>query len=178
FTEPTTWPKELTKKWKVTVGVGESSPVLVGDKLYVFARQGGDEVTLCLDAATGKELWKDKYATAAVKGPAGGFPGPRSTPAVGEGKVCTLGVNGVVSCVDALTGNVVWRKETEAKPMFYTSTSPLIADGKCIVYVGSLTAYDLTNGEAKWEWKGSGTPYGSPVLMTIDGVQQVVTPTV
>src|SRR5437870_5750067 len=103
FTEPTTWPKELTKKWKVTVGVGESSPVLVGDKLYVFARQGGDEVTLCLDAATGKELWKDKYATAAVKGPAGGFPGPRSTPAVGEGKVCTLGVNGVVSCVDALS---------------------------------------------------------------------------
>src|SRR6267142_4801419 len=90
FTEPATWPKELTKKWKVTVGVGESSPVLVGDKIYVFSRQGGDEVTLCLDAADGKEVWKDKYPATAIKGPASAYPGPRSTPAVGEGKVCTL----------------------------------------------------------------------------------------
>ena len=51
FTEPSTWPKELTQKWKVTVGLGDASPVLVGDKIYVFTRQGGDEVTLCLDAA-------------------------------------------------------------------------------------------------------------------------------
>jgi outer membrane protein assembly factor BamB len=41
-----------------------------------------------------------------------------------------------------------------------------------------LTAYDLTNGEAKWAWKGGGTPYGSPVLMTVDGTKQIVTPTV
>src|SRR6516162_6663288 len=53
FTAPREWPKELTKKWRVTVGKGEASPVLVGEKLYVFARQGGDEVTLCLDAASG-----------------------------------------------------------------------------------------------------------------------------
>ncbi len=50
FNEPKTWPKELTKKWTVKVGVGESSPVLVGDKLYVFSREGGDEVIRCLDA--------------------------------------------------------------------------------------------------------------------------------
>ena len=40
FTAPAAWPKELTKKWQVKVGSGDSSPVLVGDKLYVFARQG------------------------------------------------------------------------------------------------------------------------------------------
>ena len=108
FTAPKEWPKELTKKWKVTVGVGEASPLLVGDKIYVFSRQGGDEVTLCLDAATGKEIWKDKYAAAAVKGAASGYPGPRGTPAVGEGKICTLGVAGVVSCLDAATGIPVW----------------------------------------------------------------------
>ncbi len=37
FTAPKTWPKALTKKWTVPVGKGVSSPVLVGDKLYVFA---------------------------------------------------------------------------------------------------------------------------------------------
>src|SRR5204863_47863 len=53
FAVPKTWPKELTKKWRVTVGPGEASPLLVADKVYVFTRAGGDEVTLCLEAATG-----------------------------------------------------------------------------------------------------------------------------
>ena len=176
FAEPKIWPKELTKKWKVDVGIGESSPVLVGDKLYTFGRQGGDEVTLCLDAGTGKEIWKDKYATAAVKGAASPYPGTRSTPAVGEGKICTLGVNGVVSCLDAASGKMLWRKDT-AKPKFYTSTSPMIADGKCIVFGESLTAFDLGAGAVKWTAAGGGAPYGSPVLMTADGIKMIVTPT-
>src|SRR5262245_41365564 len=57
FKAPSAWPKELTKKWRVEVGIGESSPLLVGDKIYVFGRQGGDEVTLCLNAANGMEIW-------------------------------------------------------------------------------------------------------------------------
>jgi outer membrane protein assembly factor BamB len=179
FTAPKTWPKELTKKWTVSVGEGVSSPVLVGGKVYVFGAQGGEELTTCLDAETGKELWQDKFATKPVTGIASGkgrFVGPRSTPAVADGKICTLGVNGVVSCLDAASGKVLWRKETGSKPQFYTSTSPIIADGKCIVYVDELTAFDLTSGDVKWKWKGGGTPYGSPVLMTVDGAKQVVTP--
>jgi outer membrane protein assembly factor BamB len=182
FTAPKAWPKALTQKWTVTVGDGDSSPVLVGNKVYVFSRQGGDEVISCLDAASGKILWQDKYAAVAVTGAAAGFgkvkhTGPRSTPAVAEGKICTLGVGGVVSCVDANTGKVVWRKETGSKPQFFTSSSPLIADGLCVVYLGALTAYDLATGTEKWKWGGGETPYGSPVLMTADGVKQVVTPT-
>src|SRR5262245_55172438 len=148
FTEPKTWPKELTRKWKVTVGQGDSSPSLVGDKLYVFARQEGDEVILCLDAATGNEIWKDKYAAEPANVPMGGHKGPRSTPAVGAGKVCTLGVGGVLSCLDAGSGKVAWRKDTKAKPRFYTASSPIIVDGKCIAFLGTqgkgeLTAFDL-----------------------------------
>ena len=107
FAAPKEWPKELTKKWSVAVGLGLSSPVLVGDRVYTFSRQGDNEVTLCLDASSGEEKWKDKYATAAVKGPASGFPGPRATPAVGEGKICTLGVNGTLSCLDAGSGKLI-----------------------------------------------------------------------
>ncbi len=176
FAAPKEWPKELTKKWKVSVGLGEASPLLVGNKLYVFARQGDEEVTLCLDAASGNEIWRDKYKAEAVKGAPSGYPGPRSTPAVGEGRVCTLGVGGVASCLDAGSGKLVWRKDTQ-KPKFYTSTSPIIADGKCIVFGQALTAFDLNTGEAKWTGPGGGAPYGSPVLMTVAGVKQVVTPT-
>jgi outer membrane protein assembly factor BamB len=179
FTAPSTWPKELTQKWKVSVGLGDASPVLVGDKIYVFTRQGGDETTLCLNAADGKEIWHDKYAAPEVRGAPGAHPGTRSTPAVAEGKVCTLGVGGTVSCLDAEKGTVVWRKDSKVHPRFFTSSSPIIVDGKCIVQVGTegdgaIAAYDLTSGDEKWKWPGAGPAYASPVLMTVDGVKQIV----
>src|SRR5450755_2173993 len=98
FTEPKTWPKELTQKWKVTVGDGVATPALVGDKLYVFAREGGNEFIRCLNASDGQEIWKDKYETAGVGGIASGFSGPRSSPVVVDGKVVTFGVHGILSC--------------------------------------------------------------------------------
>ena len=74
FTAPKAWPKELTKKWTVTVGEGVATPALVGDHLYVFSRQDGSEVTRCLATADGKELWADKYESLGATGPAQGSP--------------------------------------------------------------------------------------------------------
>ena len=180
FTAPAAWPKELAQKWKATVGTGDATPALVGDKLYVFARQGDDEVTLCLDAATGKEVWKDKYAAAAVQGAAARHPGPRSSPTVADGKAITLGVGGVLSCLDAATGKVVWRNEEfKAVPMFFAALSPIVVDGMCIAHLGgkgagTVAAFDLATGSPKWKWTGEGPAYGSPVLMTVDGTKQLV----
>lgn len=177
FTAPSSWPKDLTKKWQGKVGEGESSPIMAGDKIFAFGRTGSDETTVCLDVATGNVVWTYKGSAAAVTGPsAAKFSGTRSTPVVGEGKVCTLGVNGTVTCLNAAKGDLVWKKETTT-PKFYTSTSPLISDGKCIVFGDGLTAYDLADGSVKWKWAGSAqAPYGSPVLMTVDGTKTVVTP--
>jgi outer membrane protein assembly factor BamB len=155
FTAPKAWPKTLTQKWTTVVGSGVSSPDLVGDKLYTFGRIEGDEVTSCLDANTGKVIWQDKVAAAAVSPPAAGYGGPRSTPAVADGKIYTLGVNGTVSCLDAATGKIVWRKDTAEAPQFKTSSSPLVADGKCIVFLGALTAFDAATGEAKWKGRAA-----------------------
>jgi outer membrane protein assembly factor BamB len=66
FTVPSSWPASLTKKWGVEVGNGVATPALVGDRLFVHGRQGGNEVIRCLDAATGGEVWKDEYATPGV----------------------------------------------------------------------------------------------------------------
>lgn len=175
FTAPNAWPKTLTQKWTAAVGAGVSSPVLVGDKLYTFGRIGGNEVTTCLDATTGKPVWQDKNSTDAISGAASGYGGPRSTPAVADGKIYTLGVHGTVSCLDAASGKVVWRKDTGEEPQFATSMSPLVADGKCVVFLGVLTAFDASSGEVKWQGP-KGTPYGSPVLMNVGGTKQVVTP--
>ncbi len=184
FTAPKKWPAELTQKWRVTVGFGDATPALVGEKLYVFARQGDEEVTLCLNVANGNELWRDKYTAQAVTGPASRHPGPRSSPAVVDGKVVTLGVGGVVSCLDAATGKLFWRKDPFPKivPRFFTSFSPIIVEGMAIVHLGgqgngAIIAYDLATGNEKWRWADEGPDYGSPVLFTVDGTKQIATPT-
>jgi len=182
FVAPQAWPKALTQKWRTNVGSGDATPALVGDKLYVFARQGEDEVTLCLNAADGKELWRDKYAAEAPAGPAARHAGPRSSPAVADGKVVTLGVSGTVSCLDAATGKLVWRKDPFPKvvPQFFTAMSPLVVDGLAIAHLGgkgkgAIIAYTLATGDEKWRWDGEGPEYASPVLLTVDGTKQVVT---
>jgi outer membrane protein assembly factor BamB len=178
FEAPSNWPRELTQKWKVTVGDGAATPALVGDKLYVFARQGGDEVLRCLDAETGKEVWQAKYPAQGSTDPAG-FAGPRSSPAVGEGKVVTLGARGLLSCFDAATGEKLWSKDDlGAWPSFFVASSPLIVDGLCIAQLGgdngAVVAYDLASGEQKWKEEGLPMAYASPVLMTVGDTRLLV----
>jgi outer membrane protein assembly factor BamB len=183
FKAPKTWPKELTQKWKVAVGEGVATPALVRDKLYVFSRQDDKEVTRCLNAADGKELWVDKYDSLGASGPAQGFSGPRSSPAVASGKVVTVGVRGMISCLDAATGKTLWRKDDfKAWPNFFPSSSPMIVDGQVITQLGgrengALVAYDLTTGNEKWKWNGPSPAYASPVLITIGGTKLVVAQT-
>ena len=184
FKAPKTWPKELTQKWKVEVGDGVATPSLVGDKLYVFARQEGGEILRCLNAADGKELWRDKYDSLGASGPAAGFSGPRCSPTVADGKVVTLGVRGMLSCLDATKGTVLWRKDDfkGTTPRFQTSASPIVAGGLCVAQLGggengSIVAYDLATGEEKWKWSGDSPAYASPVLLTVGGAKYVVAET-
>jgi outer membrane protein assembly factor BamB len=183
FTPPATWPKELTKKWSVSVGDGVATPSLVGNRLYVLSRQGDSEYIRCLDAATGNELWQDKYKAEPATGSASSFPGPRSSPTVADGKVVTLGVQGTLSCLDAATGKVLWRKDDgSGHPRFFTSCSPIVVDGLLIVQLGGegnggIMALDLASGNEKWKWTGDGTAYASPALLTLDRTKVIVAET-
>ena len=181
FSVPQKWPKELTQSWKITVGFGDASPVIAGQKLYVFTRQNDNEVLRCLDPNTGKELWIDSYPAGSASGPSSSHPGPRSTPTVADGKIVTLGVNGILSCLDALNGKVIWRKNefTDGVPVYFIGMSPIIADGMCIAHLGGpqngkIIAFDLATGNIKWKWEGDGPSYASPVVITLDGKKQLV----
>jgi len=181
FAVPAEWPAAFARQWQVAAGAGDATPALVGDKLYVFTRQGDEEITLCLNAADGTEVWRDKYAAPAVTGAAAQHPGPRGSPAVAEGKVVTLGVAGILSCLNAADGKVIWRKDEfpGLYPRFFTGLSPVIVDGMAIAHLGganngALTAFDLASGEVKWKWAGEGPAYSTPALLTAGGVKQLV----
>jgi outer membrane protein assembly factor BamB len=184
FHAPANWPAELAKQWSVPVGDGVASPALVGDRLFVFTRQDDREVTRCLDAASGEEIWKDSYETEGATGPASRFPGPRSSPTVADGKVVTLGVRGVLSCLNAASGEVVWRKDDLANswPRFFTASSPIIVGGLCIAQLGGaedgcMVAYDLASGDERWRSSGDSPSYGSPVLISVSGTDVLLAPT-
>jgi outer membrane protein assembly factor BamB len=182
FKVPAAWPAELKQQWKINVGFGDATPVLLGNKIYLSTRQGDQEEIICLDAATGKELWKTGYTSMAVTGPsASQHPGPRGTPAVSNGKIVTFGAAGILSCLNAVTGKIIWRKDnpTNAFPDFFTGTSPLIADGMCIVHIGKkdegqVIAFDLNSGNEKWKWSGEGPSYSSPSVLTIEGKKLLI----
>jgi outer membrane protein assembly factor BamB len=182
-----TWPSGLQAAWKVPVGIGHSSPVVVGNRAIVFTRQGEEEVVQALDLATGKSVWRQAYpapykmnmaATSHGKG-------PKSTPVVADGRVFTLGISGILSAFDAATGRVLWRKEFGSQfkatwPDYGAAMSPVVDAGRLIAHVGgggqgALTAFDPATGNVLWAWKGDGPAYSSPVVADLGGVRQVVT---
>jgi outer membrane protein assembly factor BamB len=183
FDAPKTWPQQPTVKWKVTVGNADATPALVGGKLFVFSRQGDYEVIQCMDAASGATVWSNKYEALPATGPAGQHPGPRSSPTVADGKVVTFGVRGTLSCLEADSGKLLWRKDdVRGWPQFFTSMSPVIVDGLCVAELGGKTngvvvAYDLASGDEKWKWSGDGAAYASPMEMTVGGTKLILTQT-
>jgi outer membrane protein assembly factor BamB len=185
FDAPDAWPAALNQRWKTEVGLGEAAPVLADGRIYAIGRQGQNEVAICLSAETGDVIWRaEPYPSEQVTGGAGEHPGPRSTPAVGEGKMVTLSVDGQLSCFNIQDGSLAWRKDSAALPVkhpqFFVSASPIVFSGMAIAHLGgetggALVAYDLTTGQERWKWDRKGASYGSPVLMELDGRTVVVT---
>lgn len=182
FTVPSQWPARLTKKWQVTVGLGHASPVVDGNRVIVHARQGNREIVSAYDLSSGKPLWQDAVDAPYTMNPAatGHGPGPKSTPAIGGGRVFTLGISGIFSAHDLATGKLLWRKNAPpAPPEYGTASSPLIDGATVIAFLGgsnagALTAMDAATGAVTWRWTGDGPGYSSPTLATFAGVRQVV----
>jgi outer membrane protein assembly factor BamB len=183
FTEPSPWPERLEQRWRTQVGLGYATPVLVGRRLYLFTRQGEEEVMQALDADTGKALWRTAYAASfsMVAATARHGAGPKSTPTFANGRLFTLGMTSIVSAFDANTGRQLWQtRPTAAQPQFHTAMSPLVDGDLVIVHVGgpgaaALTAFDVSTGTVRWTWEGDSPAYGSPILVDVEGTRQIVT---
>jgi outer membrane protein assembly factor BamB len=182
FVRPSTWPDVLRRGWRVDVGEGYATPLVVGDTVYVFTRREGNEVAAALDAATGKERWRSSYPapyTPSSPTVAHGS-GPKATPLFHDGKLFTVGITGIVTAFDATTGRRLWQTPAPPEPPFYSAaSSPVAASAVVIVHPGNygpLTAFDVNTGAITWV-AGAGGFFMSPLVVTLAGAEQVVSVT-
>ena len=184
FTPPAAWPENLTQRWKIDIGLGYATPLVVGNRVYVFSRQGEDEVMSAIDAASGKVLWRTAYPASFEMSSAAKAhgPGPKSTPVFVNGRLYAIGMAGAVTAYDAASGKRLWQKPGSMPLPMYTSHafSPVVDRGLVIFHVGghdkgAITAFDVNTGAEKWSWNGDGPGYGSPIIADFGGVRQLVT---
>ena len=183
FKTPSMWPQNLSLKWKVEVGAGYATPILIGNRVYTHTRQGENELMMALDAETGKTVWQTPYPAPYKMNPAtkNHGQGPKSTPLYVDGRLFTLGIGGIVSAFNAADGKLLWQKPGPAvDPLYGTAMSGVFDRGNVIFHVGghdsgALTAFDATTGNVKWAWTGDGPGYASPIVVDLGGTRQVVT---
>ena len=124
---------------------------------------------------------KNQYAVKMGKG-------PNATPLATGGRVFTLGSTGMLNAWEAASGKPLWQKDFSktvdfSKLFCGTSASPLLSAGSIVVQVGSdvrggsVMALDPATGATRWEWKGDGPGYASPVAITVGTSNQIVTMT-
>jgi outer membrane protein assembly factor BamB len=164
--------------WRRPIGPGWSSFAVRGDLLYTQEQRGDDEIVACHKVSSGEPVWKHRDAARFWESNAGA--GPRGTPTLSNGRVCTLGATGILNALDAADGAVVWSRNAASDtgrkiPGWGFASSPLVVGDVVIVATaGTLVAYDIATGDRRWLGPAGGGSYSSPHLVTINGVAQIL----
>lgn len=175
-----------TQLWRRPLGGGYSSIAFADGKLYTQDRHGNRERIVCLDPATGQDLWIHEYEfdPRNVQYDAG----PRATPTIHAGKLYSVGMSGRFLCLDlpkepGTPPTVRWTKEfvTDFKspvPAWGFASSPLIEGNLVVVQPGgaggAVAAFDKETGQLAWKALEDVNGYSSPIAATLAGVRQIV----
>lgn len=173
------WPKEGPPvAWQKKLGTGWAGPIVASGKAVVFHRIADQELVECLDAKTGKELWKQSFPTRYTDN--FGFDnGPRATPCVADGRLFVFGANGNLHAMDFTTGKPLWSVDTQKdfsadKGFFGFACSPLVEGKALLVNVGGkngagIVAFDTATGKVLWQAPDDEASYSSPIASTVNG---------
>jgi len=182
--------------WRQPVAGGYAGPAVVGDKVYVtdyvtddnvkvdnFDRKEftGIERVLCLNEATGKEIWHHEYPVKyTISYPAG----PRCTPIIDGDRLYTLGAEGNLICFKAATGDIIWQKDLPKEyktktAMWGYASHPLIDGEKFICIAGGdgthAIALDKTTGAEIWHSsKAPEQGYSPPTIVKVGDKRQLL----
>lgn len=186
---------KLSQRWKVETPTGFGSFVVAGAKAFTIIKRDVDgnptEVLVAIDVKTGKEVWSapltiiNKYdggGDAGTNDNKGGD-GPRSTPAVSDGKVYVIDANLGVYAFDAATGKPVWNRDvmkdnSGVQIKWQNAASPVI-DGNILLMAGGgpgqgLLGLDKNTGEVVWKGEDDKMTHATPIIADIHGVHQAI----
>lgn len=174
------WKGSLKSPWSRPVGSGFAGIAVAAGRAVLFHRENGEEVIECLDAATGKPLWKDSYPTA-FRPQFGSDDGPLCTPTITQGQVITYGAEGVLASHDLQTGVQTWTRDTHRDfgaetGYFGAGSTPLVVGDLVVVNVGGkraaagIVAFKMLDGATVWKKIADDASYSAPVLMDLEGM--------
>lgn len=139
-----------TELWRFEVGGAVSGAPAYADGKIFIGQQGGEEYFYCLDAHTGRPLWRQNLGWV------------WASANVAAGRVYVAGVDGYVSALDAATGHIIWRYRTGSS----TAPEPPVDAGR--VFFGSwdhyVYAFAADSGALLWQFHTGGSPdSGAPI---------------
>ncbi len=162
--------------WEAQVGKGYSAVVVHKGYAVTMGNQSGVETVYRLDAENGEVRWAFTYDCPEERK---SFFGPRSTPAVDDDYVFTMSWNGQMHCVNARSGQLVWKKSLPdvgvneefgfSLPNWGLACSPLIHEDTVVYDVGRIVALDRKTGDIKWSTDDFNAAYSSPVVLDVNG---------
>lgn len=196
---PTGWSIDENITWRVSLdGEGWSSPVVLGDRVYLTAAvpvEGGQINdrslnVLCINAASGEVVWnKSVFEQQHAKTEAIHGKNSHATPTpITDGKrlFVHFGTQGT-ACL-TLEGEVIWTtRELVYAPQHGGGGSPVLVEDLLVVNCdGSDTqfvaALDQTTGEVRWRRSrpaietAKGFSFSTPLVITHGGQTQIVSP--
>ena len=188
---PIQWDKETNIKWKTKLpGYGASSPIIVGDRVFLTCYSGyGDDTKgeidglvrhlLCFGRLEGDILWRKTIDNSSVKDedPYKSFitqHGYATNTPVSDGKAIYvfLGKPGLFAY--DLDGNPLWQKKIDIvtnKTRWGSASSPILFGDNLILNAieecGKVLSISKADGEIQWEFDAQTTlAYATPNLVT------------
>ncbi len=184
----------LRVAWRTPIRGGFSGPAVADGRVFVtdfeFLQEtrvmDGTERALALDEETGRVLWTYEWPTAYRNLMLSYATGPRATPTVDEDRVYFAGGAGMLVCLHAETGEVLWQHDTVTEydttvPIWGTASAPLVDGDRLIHLVGGepdglVMAFDKMTGEEIWRAINvtNEMGYAQPVIYEAGGVRQLI----
>ena len=172
------WPKEGPPTlWRKDVGQGFSGPVVANGKVLFFHRLGDKETLECLETTNGNRVWLFDYPTTYGASYVSDQ-GPRATPCMTGNRVYTYGAEGMLHCVNLVSGQKIWSvdaiKDFGARKSFFGIACSPVIEGKLVLLdVGGtkagIVAFDAETGAVAWKTPPAEASYSSPTVVAVRG---------